>query len=316
MRYRRLGRTKLMVSEVSLGTAELGMNYGIRTGTDSNKPDREDAEFILNSALDKGVNFIDTAAAYGDSEKIIGRAIHHRRDEFYIATKCLHHLEEGYSVKASRASIRASIDQSLSNLQMETIDLIQVHGRIDVDMETRMIQEHEVADELERARTAGKVRYLGYSSYSEDASLAAIDDGKWDTLQFAYNIFDQETADRVIPIAQENDIGLVIRSALLKGALTEKAQHLPPHLNKLADHTDALTRLIGPHYTLPQAALRFVLSNQMISTIIVGVDKLAYLDEAVAVSDGAELPSDILAVTRTMAIDDPELINPGNWGIP
>lgn len=316
MVFRRLGRTGLRVSEIALGTVELGLEYGIRTGAAPNKPDATDAELLLNKALDKGVNFIDTAADYGDSEEIIGRAIHNRRTEFLLATKCLHRLEEGFSCKASRSHIRASIDRSLSRLQTDTIDLIQIHGRDIVDVEKRMMQDGEVMDELEQARTAGKIRYIGYSSYSEEASLMAIHDGRWDTLQIAYNIFDQRAASRVVPVAQEQDIGLIIRSALLKGALTGKAKHLPPHLKILAEHTETLTRLTGSDYTLPQTALRFVLSNPSISTIIVGADRVSYLDEAVSVSDGAGLTPDILSMAQTMGLNDPNLINPGNWGIP
>lgn len=316
MNLRRLGRTDLSISEIALGTVELGMDYGIRTGKPTNKPEEKVAARLLNRALDLGVNFIDTAAAYGDSEAIIGRALHKRRSEFYLATKCLHRLDEGLDNQSSRRHIRQSIEQSLHNLKTDRIDLIQIHGRDFSDIERRMMEEGEILEELEQAREEGKVRYIGYSSYSEQASLLAIENGRWDTLQIAYNIFDQRPAERVIPAARAHDVGIVIRSALLKGALTKKAEHLPPHLAELVGRTNDIAEVLDGAYTLPQAALRFVLSNPSISTIIVGADKMEYLDEAVSVSDGQLLPNTILTFLRSQSLEDQDLLNPGKWGIP
>jgi aryl-alcohol dehydrogenase-like predicted oxidoreductase len=307
----------LCVSEVSLGTVELGMDYGIRTGAATNQPSEAEAARLLHRALDLGINFIDTAAAYGTSEEIIGRALRDRREGVVLATKCMHYYEQGVPVPEIRKQISASIDRSLRRLQTDRIDLMQVHGRDRLDLERRMIEEGEVFDVLDRARKAGKIRFIGYSSYGEAASMAALNDGRWDTLQFAYNMFDQRAVPVVMPAARARDIGIVVRSALLKGALTEKARHLPPPLKPLADRTARLAALLsGTGLSLPQAALRFVLSHPDVGTVIVGADRISYLEEAVSVSDGQGLPEEVLAFSRTLALDAPDLINPGAGGIP
>lgn len=317
MRYRPLGRTQLAVSEIGLGTVELGMDYGIRTEGTTDRPSERDAQVLLNRALDLGVNFIDTAAAYGESEEIIGRALHARREAYILATKCLHWSDKGLPVTEVRERVAASVNQSLRRLKTDVIDLIQIHGREVPFLERLMIEENDVYEVLDRARQAGKVRYIGYSSYSEEASLAVLKQGGWDTLQIAYSIFDQRNAGRVIPEAREQGVGLIIRSALLKGALTAKSAYLPPHLKVLTEKTAALSTLLTDTIpTIPQLALRFVLANPDISTIIVGADKLPYLEEAASVSDGKTLTSEWLAVLQGMAIEDPDLINPGKWGIP
>ena len=109
MQYRLLGRTQLSISEVSLGTVELGMEYGLKGITESNIPAEADARNLLNRAIDLGVNFIDTASEYGNSEEIIGRALKHRRSEYILATKCMHRLDEGFDQTKSRRSIAKSI---------------------------------------------------------------------------------------------------------------------------------------------------------------------------------------------------------------
>lgn len=317
MQYRRLGRTDIQISEIGLGSVELGIDYGIRTGQNTNQPSEQDAFRLLNHALDQGVNLIDTAAEYGTSEEIIGRALRGRREEYVLATKSLHWADKGLPATEVRERVETSIDQSLRHLQTDVIDLLQIHGRDVPFLETMMIEEGDVFDVLDQARQAGKIRYIGYSSYSEEASQAVIDNGQWDTLQIAYSIFDQRNALTVIPDAAAGDMGIIIRSALLKGALTEKAKHLPERLAPLAERTRALESLLTAALpTIPQLALRFVLSNTAISSIIVGADRIPYVEEAVSVSDGDGLPDYVYDQTLSLAIDDPELINPSTWGIP
>lgn len=317
MRYRALGRTGLSVSEVSLGTVELGMEYGLKEDGESSVPAEADARNLLNRAIDSGVNFIDTAALYGNSEEIIGRALEGRRSEYALATKCMHRLDEGLDYHESRRSISESIDTSLSRLRTDCIDLLQVHGRDILDVELRMIRDGAVIDEMEKARKAGKIRFTGYSSYSEEAALAAIEDGRWDTLQVACNILDRRQLKRVVPEARASGIGVIVRSALLKGALTHKSKFMPERLKPLADHVDRLVAIqSATPYSLPELALRFVLSIPDVSTIIVGADRITYLEEAVSTSDGKGLSEEILVKLEDMALDDPYLLNPGNWGIP
>ncbi len=317
MIYRRLGRSGLEVSEIGLGTVELGIDYGIRTGKSTNQPTESDAARLLNHALDVGVNFIDTAAAYGTSEAIIGRVLKGRREQYCLATKCLHWQDEQLSENETRKRINDSIESSLKDLQTDVIDLLQIHGRDIPELEMKMIDEGLVWDVLDRARQSGKVRFLGYSSYSETVSLKIVETRDWDTLQVAYNVFDQRNANAVITAAHIGEMGVIIRSALLKGVLSDKANHLPDHLSELVKRTHTLQNLLDkPIPSIPQLALRFVLSNPKITCIVVGADKIVYLDEAVSVSDGNGLPRPLYQEVASLAIDDTRLLNPGTWGIP
>jgi len=317
MQYRRLGKTQLSISEVSLGTVELGMEYGLKGTMESKIPTEVDAHHLLNRALDLGMNFIDTASEYGNSEEIIGRALKDRRSEYILATKCMHRLDEGFDQNQSKRSIAQSIDQSLVRLQTDYIDLIQVHGRDNLELELRMIREGVVIEELNKAQKAGKVRFIGYSSYSETAAHKAIVDGRWDTLQIACNILDRRQLKEVVPAASKNGVGIIVRSALLKGALTEKNKYIPEKLKPLVKHIEGLVDIQSTtQYTLPALALRFVLAIPDISTIIVGADRIKYLEEAVSTSDGEQLNDEILFKLKNMALDNPYLLNPGNWGVP
>ncbi|MBM3262953.1 MAG: aldo/keto reductase [candidate division Zixibacteria bacterium] len=317
MQYRRLGRTGLLVSEISLGTVELGLDYGIRTEAGTNQPTPAEAERLLHHAVDIGINFLDTAAAYGTSETLIGKALRDRRSEIYIATKCMHYHDPTGSAPEIQRQMTASIDESLRRLQTDRIDLIQIHGRDDPALEMRMVREGIALETLQVAKRAGKVRFIGYSSYLPEVTLAILSQGEWDTLQIAYNIFDRRNEETVIPAARKSDTGVIIRSALLKGALTDRARHLPEHLRPLAERTDRLRGLLTDRIaTLPQLALRFVLSCPDISTVIVGADRTAYVEEAVATSDGEGLPGDVWEAVQSERIDNPDLLNPGKWGIP
>tara|TARA_B100000029_G_scaffold516847_1_gene636416 strand:- start:105854 stop:106810 length:957 start_codon:yes stop_codon:yes gene_type:complete len=317
MQYRRLGRTQLDVSEISLGTVELGMEYGLKDRKESNIPTEQDADYLLNHAIDSGINFIDTASLYGNSEEIIGRSLNKtRRSEYILATKCLHRLDEGLHYKEAQKSIVESINKSLLRLKTNYIDLLQVHGRDNLQEEVRMIQDGQVLEVLEKIKKEGKIRFIGYSSYSEEAALEIIKDGNWDTLQIPCNILDQRYLKNVIPEAKKHRLGLIIRSALLKGALTRKSQFIPPKLVPLIEHINHLREFqITTPYSLPELALRFVLSIPDISTIIVGADRIEYLKDAVSVSDGKELKNQIRNKLRNLTLDDPYLLNPGNWEV-
>ena len=161
MNYRRLGRTNLQVSEISLGTVELGMDYGIPAQGAHRRPSGADAARLLNRALDLGVNLIDTAQAYGESEVIIGQALKSRRDEYILATKIGSLSWEGYTGAALRKRVEASITESLGALQTDIIDLLYIHNAT-----PELIQQGEIVEIMERVRQAGHARFIGRSRRS------------------------------------------------------------------------------------------------------------------------------------------------------
>jgi aryl-alcohol dehydrogenase-like predicted oxidoreductase len=310
---RLLGRTNLEVSALSLGTVELGTDYGIRQPGQPGRPDRAESIRLLEYAADRGINLFDTAPAYGDSEKLLGEALG-RRNDCHFATKVSMLEKEGkpLSGKPLRKAVSDSLEASLRTLRRDFIDIVQIHN---ATVET--IERGEITEALLKARDAGKIRFLGASVYGEEAALAVIKAGDFDTIQLAYNLLDQRMAGEVFPAACEANIGVICRSALLKGALTERARWLPEELAPLREQvTRAVNSLAGSWEKLPQIALRFCLSSSHISTVLVGASSRQELDAAIEAAAAGPLSNKELEIASGLALADESLINPVNWPIP
>ncbi|HEU0142428.1 MAG TPA: aldo/keto reductase [Bryobacteraceae bacterium] len=308
---RRLGRTNLMVSAISLGTVELGMRYGIAPVGQDEKPGEEQAARLLNRALDLGVNYIDTARAYGDSEAIIGRSIAARREEFVLASKVPPFHLEGLTPKELRKRAGIAVEDSLRALKTDVIDIMMIHCAPDREFG------HEVLlDTLDAGRMAGRIRFIGASVYGEDAALKAILSGRCDVIQVAYSVLDRRPESRVLPAAMAHDVGIVARSVLLKGALTYRASQLP---DSLAELKDAAMRMEAAADSmaggLPELAYRYVLAHQDVHTALVGTGRIEELEAAVGYAGRGELPAETLARIREVAVRDERLLNPGNWSL-
>ena len=308
MNYRRLGRTNLQVSEISLGTVELGMDYGIPVRGEHLQPSEVDAARTLNCALDLGINLIDTAQAYGESEAIIGRALKSRRNEYILATKISSLSWEGYTSKKLQKQVEASITESLRALQTDIIDLLYIHNAT-----PELIQCGEIVEIMQRAREAGYARFIGTTTYGEAAPLAVLEDGRFDCIQVAYNLLDRQLEERVLPLAKANDIGVVIRSVLLKGALTYRYAHLPEELRELRETVNKVNSLCSAqNSSLPELAYRFVLAHPAVSTALVGTGRVHELEEIVSLAARDPLPLELLSDIREISVS-PDQLNPGTW---
>jgi aryl-alcohol dehydrogenase-like predicted oxidoreductase len=308
-----LGRTNLKVSVLSLGTVELGMGYGIRKPGQPERPDRAEAVRLLQYAADRGINLFDTAPAYGESEKLIGEVLG-RRQDIYLATKVTETGKNGklLSGQALRKVVNASLEASLRALGRDCLDIVQIHNAT-----VATIERGEIVEALLRARDVGKVRFLGASVYGEEAALAAIGTGVFDTLQLAYNLLDQRLAVKAFPAAYQSNTGIICRSALLKGALTERAKWLPEELAPLRGQVDkAMHTLAGSWRKLPQIALRFCLSSPYIGTVLVGAGNRRELDAALEAAAAGPLSDHSLELASGLAMSDERLINPVYWSIP
>ena len=308
MNYRRLGRTNLQVSEISLGTVELGMDYGIPVRGEHLQPSEVDAARTLNCALDLGINLIDTAQAYGESEAIIGRALKSRRNEYILATKISSLSWAGYTSKKLQEQVEASITESLRALQTDIIDLLYIHNAT-----PELIQCGEIVEIMQRAREAGYARFIGTTTYGEAAPLAVLEDGRFDCIQVAYNLLDRQLEERVLPLAKANDIGVVIRSVLLKGALTYRYAHLPEELRELRETVNKVNSLCSAqNSSLPELAYRFVLAHPAVSTALVGTGRVHELEEIVSLAARDPLPLELLSDIREISVS-PDQLNPGTW---
>ena len=308
MNYRRLGRTDLQVSEISLGTVELGRDYGIPVRGEHLQPSEGDAAHLLNCALDLGINLIDTARAYGESEAIIGRALKSRRAEYLLATKISSLNWEGYIGKELQEQVEASITESLRALQTDIIDLLYIHNAT-----PELIQRGEIVEIMQQARQAGYARFMGTTTYGEAAPLAVLKDGSFDCVQVAYNLLDRQFAERVLPLAKEKDVGVVIRSVLLKGALTHRYAHLPEELRELRTAVERVNSLCDAQdRSLPELAYRFVLAHPAVSTALVGTGQVHELQEIVSFAGCSTLPPELVNDIREIVVSLDQL-NPGTW---
>ncbi len=317
MHKRRLGRTGLLVSELALGTVELGLTYGIPQAGEVGPPDEREAAAILHRAVDAGVNLIDSARAYGTAEEVIGRALRTRRHEIVLASKFAVVGPDGAMLRgaALRDHIWASLETSLRALQTDHLDLYQVHGGADATI----LDDGVIVETLGRAKAQGKIRFAGLSSYGSDLPLAGLTTDRFDTLQVAYNVLDQRMAAQVFPMAMRQDVGVITRSALLKGALTERADHLPPHLAGLQGPSRAFRDLavtLPGHPTPVQTALRFCLAHPAVASTLIGVRSLSELEEALGIANVPDFDAAVVAQMSGLALDDERLLDPSGWGIP
>jgi aryl-alcohol dehydrogenase-like predicted oxidoreductase len=194
MYYRRLGKTELQVSALGFGAAEIGLE---------NLSDAE-ASRLLNGVLDRGVNVIDTAECYNESETLIGKAIGDRRNEFFVFTKCGHAKGlDGWDWAPD--TLRASIDRSLRRLRTDHVDLLQLHS-----CPKDLLAQGEVLSVLEEAKQAGKARFIGCSADGGAAALA-LASGRIDVLQASFSLADQQAAEETFPLVRRADVGLVVK---------------------------------------------------------------------------------------------------------
>ncbi len=310
MKRRRLGRTGLMVSEISLGTVELGLDYGIDAASGGARPEEATAAAVLDRALDAGINYIDTARAYGTSEEIIGRALKARRSEYILASKVSSFSKERLSAHQLRRRVEASIEASLRALRTATIDIMMVHAapgdRLDAG---------PVWEALQKKREAGDIRFLGASVYGEQAALEALATG-YDCLQIAYNLLDRGPEDRVLPEAVACDAGVVARSVLLKCALTHRYRYLPAAMEPLKRAVEQVLEASGSSVDrLPEIAYRYVLAHPGVASALVGTSSLRELEDVIGYACNGPLGAELLQRLRLVYVSEQRWINPAYWPI-
>jgi aryl-alcohol dehydrogenase-like predicted oxidoreductase len=308
MNYRRLGRTGLQVSEISLGTVELGLDYGVPVGTEHLRPGEAEAALLLNRTLDLGINFIDTARVYGTSEEVIGRALRTRRNEYILCSKV---AAPPLDVRGQALAqhVRDSIGTSLRNLQTDHLDVLKIHSA-----STEDIRRGEMIAAMLDAVQAGHVRFVGASTYGEEAPLLALTDGRYDCLQIAFSAIDRRLEERVLPLAQRQDVGIVVRSVLLRGVITHRYMLLPAQLAELRAAIGELDALVGREAAnLPELAYRYVLANPAVSTALVGTARINELEEAFGFAAHPPLSPELIARIRQIVVTDEDQLHPGKW---
>ena len=306
MNYRKLGRTGLEVSEVGYGAWGIGKDAWIGA---------EDDESVraLNRAIDLGLNFIDTALAYGEghSERLVGQVVKEREETVYVATKIppknriwpapsgLHPDEvfpKGY--------VRKCAETSLENLGFEAIDVQQFHVWSD-----EWVGRGDWLEAVEELKGEGKIRSFGVSTndHQPSNSVKLIETGVVDTVQVIYNVFEQSPEDELFPACVEHGVGVIVRVPFDEGALTGRITpdttfdeddfrndyFRGDRKEQVYERVRAIVSELGvTEDEVAEVALRYILSHPAVSTVIPGMRSVRNVERNMAVADGKGLPED------------------------
>ena len=312
MQYRELGHTGMKVSTVSFGAWAIGDAWG----------DVKDEESIaaLNRALDLGVNFFDTADGYGDghSEQLLGKLRKERSEKFRVATKAGRRLNPHVASGYNRDNLTAFVERSLKNLQMEALDLLQLHCP-----PTEIYYTPEVFDILDDLVKAGKLLNYGVSVEKVEEALKAIEYPNVKTVQIIFNIFRQRPLDLFFGKAQKRNIGILARvplsSGMLTGKMTRESNFQADDHRQYNRHGESFDRgetfsgldyeiglqaveelhaLVPEGMSMTQMALRWILMSPAVTCAIPGAKRPAQVEENVAAADQPPLSDETMSRIR------------------
>ncbi|GGP32871.1 oxidoreductase [Streptomyces melanogenes] len=309
VRYRELGRSGLSVSEIGYGAWGIGASGWVGASED-------ESVRALHRAIDLGVNFIDTARGYGESERIVGQVVRERAgDQVLVATKVppknrIWPAPDGLDPAEAfpGAHIRASLETSLRASGLEHFDVLQFHVWND-----EWVGRGDWLETVAELKREGKIRLFGVSinDHRPDTALALVRSGAVDSVQVIYNIFDQSPADELLPACEEHGVGVIVRVALDEGGLTGRitaGTTFPEgdfrsryfRGDRPAQVERRVAAIVADLGIAPdeiaENALRFVLSSPAVSTVIPGMRTVRNVERNTALSDGRPLTADQLAV--------------------
>lgn len=304
MQYRKLGKTDFTISEISLGTWQVGGTWG-------SPFNNKNADQIIHTAIDQGINFIDTADVYemGLSETAVGRVVRSRTERIYVATKCGRqinpHINEGYTPEV----LRKYVEDSLSRMKLETLDLIQLHCP-----PTQVYYRPEIFELFDRLQEEGKILNLGVSVEKVEEAIKAMEYDNVTTVQIIFNMFRQRPAELFFDLVRKNNVGIIVRVPLASGLLTgkfnrqsvfEKGDHRLFNregsafdkgetfsgidYEKGLDAVDALRKVFPNVENLAPVALKWILQFPEVSCIIPGASRLEQVISNLTVYDIPDL---------------------------
>ncbi|NUU62868.1 aldo/keto reductase [Paenibacillus agri] len=290
MNKHRLGTSELYISEIGLGCMSLG--------TEEDK-----GVYLIHEALEKGINFLDTADLYdaGRNEEIVGQAVRHRRGDVVIATKVGNRRrpgQEGWDWDPSKAYIKSAVKDSLRRLQTDYIDLYQLHGGTIED------PIDETIEAFEELKQEGLIRYYGISSIRPNVIREYVKRSNIVSVMSQYSILDRRPEEEILPLLAQHNISLIARGPLAGGILTERGRvkaeksYLDYDREALLALHDKLTQQSGHGLHLTQTALRYPLSHPSVATIIPGASSLEQLLQNVSAAGSPPLSEETLNMLR------------------
>jgi aryl-alcohol dehydrogenase-like predicted oxidoreductase len=305
MNYRRFGRTSWSVSEIGYGM------WGMAGWTGS---EDEESLAALQRAVDLGCNFFDTALAYGEghSESLLGQVVRaNPHKKLYTATKVPPKNRQWPSRREFSLDdcfppdyIEQSVHTSLKNAGLESFDLVQFHT-----WEDAWLDDDRWAKQMDELRRQGLIHAVGISinRWEPWNGVRTVRSGLIDAVQVIYNIFDQNPEDELFPACNEHDVAVIARvpfdEGTLTGTLTKESTwpaddwrstyFVPENLNASVERADRLKPLVPEEMTMPEMALRFILDNPTVATIIPGMRKIRHVESNIAASDAGPLPDEL-----------------------
>ena len=257
-----LGKTRLEISRLGLGLAEIGEKHSL----DATETTRE----LFDNALDAGINFLDTAACYGISEELVGAAASHRRSEFILATKAGHFVPRGEGEDWTAEVVTTSIERSLARMKTDYLDLVQLHS-----CSVEILERGEVIAALQQARDAGKTRFIGYSGDNQNAEWA-VNSGLFDTLQTSFNLVDQRPRTRLLPSARKKGMGIIIKRPIAN-AVWGTSEDPNPYDNDYTAEYSRRALIMQGEGALPEepddrilTAMGFLFAHEEVDVAIIG----------------------------------------------
>lgn len=308
MKYRKLGKTGFEVSEVSFGGWAIGGTWG----------DVEDEQSMaaLEEAVDQGINFFDTADVYGDgrSERLLAKLRHETDKKIYIASKAGRRLDPHTAAGYNKANLNKFVDRSLKNLDVDQIDLLQLHCP-----PTEVYDQEEVFEALEEMVEAGKIKNYGVSVEKVEEAMKALEYENVATVQIIFNMFRHKPADEFFAKAKEKGVGIICRVPLASGLLTGKfskdstfAENDHRNFNRNGEAFDKGETFSGVDFelglkavaeleeikpeglTMAQFALKWILMHDAVSCVIPGGKKPWQVKDNAAASEADELSTEVM----------------------
>lgn len=276
MEKRVFGRTGLDVSLLGFGGAEIGYEGATQ----------KEVDLLLNEALDGGLNVIDTAECYMNSEEMIGNAVSHRRKDFQLFTKCGHvSSDRAKGEDWSKDAILKSIERSLRRLKTRYVDLVLLHS-----CSRDILEKGDCIDALIEARKRGYTRFIGYSGDSKAARFA-VETSEFDVLQTSINIADQEAIDLTLPLARERGMGVIAKRPIANAAWRHASTPPEPYHREYWERLKKLdySFLKKPLGDAVQTAMRFTASVPGVHTMIVGTKKPGRWTENAAMVENSHM---------------------------
>jgi len=306
-----LGKTGISVSEIAFGGVEIGIPYGIGIKSSADMLSENEAIHLLHTAVDSGINFFDTARMYGNSEAIMGKAFKGRRNEVVISTKCRHLRNSDGEIPSGlklKKIIETSLFESLKSLQTNCVDIFMLH-QADIEI----LENEEISTIFSGLKQKGFFRATGVSTYTSEETKKAIESGVWDVIQIPFNLMDQRQGAFFGP-ASEKGVGVVVRSVLLKGLLSDRGKGLHPALKEVENHIMSYNELLeNSPYNLASLATKFALSFHEVSSILIGIDRMEYLTQSLEAANGFYLDEAKLTRAKQLSYPDPKFLNLPYW---